>query len=120
MQETDTDRESRLRELASRLLFTLTKEGSRFSLYTGRPMYRIPFGTMTSRSTTWKRRSRPGSFAGHTAVDEFAILTCRSALGRKAIDYRKFDPRIFFISSLTFSAAARSATPTRISVWVRV
>jgi hypothetical protein len=33
MQETDSDREARLRELASRLLFTLRKEGSRFCLY---------------------------------------------------------------------------------------
>jgi hypothetical protein len=33
MQETDSDREARLRDLASRLLFTLSKEGSRFSLY---------------------------------------------------------------------------------------
>ena len=33
MEETDSDREARLRELASRLLFTLSKEGSRFCLY---------------------------------------------------------------------------------------
>jgi hypothetical protein len=33
MHETDIDREARLRELASKLFFTLTKEGSRFSLY---------------------------------------------------------------------------------------
>jgi hypothetical protein len=33
MQETDSDREARLRDLASRLLFTLSKEGSRFCLY---------------------------------------------------------------------------------------
>ena len=33
MQETDFEREARLRGLASRLLFTLAKEGSRFSLY---------------------------------------------------------------------------------------
>ena len=33
MQETDADREVRLRGLACRLLFTLSKEGSRFCLY---------------------------------------------------------------------------------------
>ena len=33
MQETDFEWESRLRELASRLLFTLTKDGAQFSLY---------------------------------------------------------------------------------------
>jgi hypothetical protein len=33
MEETDSAREARLRELASRLLFTLSKEDSRFSLY---------------------------------------------------------------------------------------
>jgi hypothetical protein len=33
MHDTDADRETRLRELASKLFFTLTKEGSRFSLY---------------------------------------------------------------------------------------
>ena len=33
MHETDIDREARLRELASKLFFTLTKEGSRFPLY---------------------------------------------------------------------------------------
>jgi hypothetical protein len=33
MQETDADREARLRGLASRLLFTLSKEGSRFCLF---------------------------------------------------------------------------------------
>ena len=33
MQETDADREARLRVLAFRLLFTLSKEGSRFCLY---------------------------------------------------------------------------------------
>jgi hypothetical protein len=32
-QENQTDREARLRELASKLFFTLTKEGSRFGLY---------------------------------------------------------------------------------------
>jgi hypothetical protein len=33
MQETDSDREARLRDLASKLLFTLSKEASRFCLY---------------------------------------------------------------------------------------
>jgi hypothetical protein len=33
MHDTDTDRETRLRELASKLFFTPTKGGSRFSLY---------------------------------------------------------------------------------------
>jgi hypothetical protein len=33
MEETHAARETRLRELASRLLFTLSKEGSRFSLF---------------------------------------------------------------------------------------
>jgi hypothetical protein len=32
MQETNADREARLRELASRLLFTLEKQGARFAL----------------------------------------------------------------------------------------
>jgi hypothetical protein len=33
MEESHAARETRLRELASRLLFTLSKEGSRFSLF---------------------------------------------------------------------------------------
>ena len=33
MEEADSDREARLRELASRLLFILSKDSSRFSLY---------------------------------------------------------------------------------------
>ena len=33
MQENEVDREVHLRELASKLFFTLTKEGSRFCLY---------------------------------------------------------------------------------------
>jgi hypothetical protein len=33
MEESNAARETRLRELASRLLFTLSKEGSRFSLF---------------------------------------------------------------------------------------
>ena len=33
MQENEVDREVRLRELASKLFFTLTAEGSRFALY---------------------------------------------------------------------------------------
>jgi hypothetical protein len=33
MQESDVDREARLRELASELFFTLKTEGSRFALY---------------------------------------------------------------------------------------
>ena len=68
MQETDSEREARLRGLASRLLFTLAKEGSRFSLYRETDVP-IPFGTMTSRLTRWKKRSRPGNFEGRTAAD---------------------------------------------------
>ena len=33
MQENEADREARLRELASKLFFTLMAEGSRFALY---------------------------------------------------------------------------------------
>ena len=33
MQENEADRETRLRELASKLFFTLTAEGSRFAQY---------------------------------------------------------------------------------------
>ena len=33
MQENEVDREARLRELASKLFFTLKTEGSRFALY---------------------------------------------------------------------------------------
>jgi hypothetical protein len=33
MQESEADREARLRELASKLLFTMQNQGSRFGLY---------------------------------------------------------------------------------------
>ena len=49
--------------------FSLSPRRAHDFLYTGRPMYRIPFGTMTSRLTRWKKRSRPGNFEGRTAAD---------------------------------------------------
>ena len=83
MQETDSEREARLRGLASGS-FSLSPRRAHDFLYTGRPMYRIPFGTMTSRSTRWKRSSRPGNFEGRTAADESRYLAAACFGGRAA------------------------------------
>jgi hypothetical protein len=66
MQETDSDREARLRELASRLLFTLTKQGSRFSLYreadVSHPVRHddLTLDEVEETLTTWKLRGPHG------------------------------------------------------------
>jgi hypothetical protein len=51
-------------------------------------MYRIPFGTMTSRSTRWKRSSRPGNFEGRTAADESAISGGTMAAGVRLKEWK--------------------------------
>jgi hypothetical protein len=66
MQEADSDREARLRELASRLLFTLTKEGSRFFLYREADVSRpvrldgLTLDEVEEALNTWKLRGPHG------------------------------------------------------------
>jgi hypothetical protein len=66
MQETGSEREARLRGLASRLLFTLTKEGSRFSLYretdVPHPVRHddLTLDEVEETLTTWKLRGPHG------------------------------------------------------------
>jgi hypothetical protein len=68
MHETDIDREARLRELASKLFFTLTKEGSRFSLYREADVSQPVRHDGLSLDEV-ERRSIPGSCAVFTAVN---------------------------------------------------
>ena len=66
MQQTNSEREARLRGLASRLLFTLTKEGSRFSLYretdVPHPVRHndLTLDEVEEKLTTWKLRGPHG------------------------------------------------------------
>jgi hypothetical protein len=66
MQETDSAREARLRELASRLLFTLSKDGSRFSLFRDtdvpQPVRRrhLTLDEVEETLNTWKLRGFHG------------------------------------------------------------
>jgi hypothetical protein len=64
--ETESDRETHLRELASRLLFTLTKEGSRFCLYREADVSQpvrldgLTLDEVEEALTTWKLRGPHG------------------------------------------------------------
>jgi hypothetical protein len=66
MQETDSDREIRLRELASRLLFTLSNEGLRFSLYREADLpqpvrhHDLTLDEVEETLNTWKLRGHGG------------------------------------------------------------
>ena len=59
VKQTDIDREARLRELASKLFFTLTNEGSRFCLYreadVSHPVRHVGL-TLDAALNTWKLR----------------------------------------------------------------
>jgi hypothetical protein len=66
MEESHADRETRLRELASRLLFTLSKEGSRFSLFRNTDVPQpvrhdgLTLDEVEEKLNTWKLRGPHG------------------------------------------------------------
>jgi hypothetical protein len=66
MEESHAARETRLRELASRLLFTLSKEGSRFSLFrdtdVSQPIRHdgLTLDEVEEKLNTWKLRGPHG------------------------------------------------------------
>ena len=93
MQENEADREARLRELASKLFFTLTAESSRFALYRDVDISK-PVRHDGSRSTRRKRYSTHGSCAARTAADagranntrrDLAIPIARTMCGLDAL-----------------------------------
>jgi len=59
MEESHAARETRLRELASRLLFTLSKEGARFSLFRDTDVSQpVTLATPAPRSSPARASSR--------------------------------------------------------------
>jgi len=83
MQQNETERETHLRELASKLLFSMENEGGRFHLYRDADVSRpVRHEGLTSK---WKRYSARGSFAA-PMVAELGMrrprraLPCRHAL----------------------------------------
>ena len=66
MQESEADREARLRELASKLLFTMQNQGSRFGLYrdadVSRPVRHegLTLDEVEDILNTWKLRGLHG------------------------------------------------------------
>jgi hypothetical protein len=66
MQESEADREARLRELASKLLFTMQNQGSRFGLYRDADVSRsvrhegLTLDEVEDILNTWKLRGLHG------------------------------------------------------------
>ncbi len=67
MQKNDADREARLRELASKLFFTLKNQGSQFALYRDVDVSKpVRHDGLTLDEKTYLA---PGNFAGPTVAD---------------------------------------------------